>query len=229
MSLTGQNEDGNGSDDEQEEKESSRSWSSSYYRQTNVLPNITLQRMIDNLHVSCPNQLQEEEGKEDGDGDDRDDENHNKIYNDHQHQEGQQPPKKRQKVVAAAIEAEERTGSVERHGSNTTCCSNNNMNNKCTWTGSLSDWKNRHQCPLVQVSCPVQGCSYTCLRRDLDDHLMNDRLQHMHLLVKQETQTIKESILDEIKTKVLYSIWGCGSIFLFWMQNRHLLSTSTTM
>lgn len=73
----------------------------------------------------------------------------------------------------------------------------------CTWTGCLIDYNEKHkeECPLEKVTCIVPGCSFQCLRKDLDNHLDNGsgRLEHMRLILEEETNKMKEFIIADLE------------------------------
>ena len=88
----------------------------------------------------------------------------------------------------------------------------------CKWTGSLSDYKNKHvnECPYEKVTCFVPGCNYQCLRCDLDKHMTSTGVSlvtHVKYMMEEQTsktqdqfekQTnqMKETIQDQVLKKM---------------------------
>ena len=58
-------------------------------------------------------------------------------------------------------------------------------NGGCNWIGKVCDWELHAQrdCPLYIVTCSVIGCSYTCARKDLQQHQIDYMTQHCNNIV----------------------------------------------
>jgi hypothetical protein len=138
----------------------------------NIDHNKALHRMIHNMQVKCPN-------------------NH-----DHTDAYFQNARSNEEERACQRRKLDERGGSQDIYKPSSS-------DERCTWIGCLGDWQEKHkeECHLEEIQCVVPGCEFECLRKDMDEHLDkgSGRLEHMQLMVKQETQKIRESIIEELE------------------------------
>ena len=75
------------------------------------------------------------------------------------------------------------------------------IDNHCNWKGPLKDLKNhKKHCSYRQVCCPVDGCTWLCLQKDVDSHLTSSMgtRAHMHLLDK-KMKELEQSMNTKIE------------------------------
>jgi hypothetical protein len=141
----------------------------------NIYHNKALHRMIHNMQVKCPN-----------------------SSHDHTDAEFQNARSNEEERACQRRKLDDRGGFQEMYKPSSS-------DDLCTWTGCLGDWQEKHkeECHLEKIECVVPGCEFECLRKDMDEHLDkgSGRLEHMKLMVKQETQKIRESIIEELEEK----------------------------
>ena len=55
----------------------------------------------------------------------------------------------------------------------------------CNWIGKVSEWTahTQRECPLHTVTCSVVGCSYSCPRKDMQQHQIDYMNVHCNLIV----------------------------------------------
>jgi len=65
---------------------------------------------------------------------------------------------------------------------------------KCNWTGRVDDIEgHRNTCLYETIECDVEGCTHTCLRKDMANHLsdINVKLQHVELKYDKKLKEIE--------------------------------------
>ena len=75
------------------------------------------------------------------------------------------------------------------------------IDNHCNWKGPLQDLKNhKKHCSYRQVCCPVDGCTWLCLQKDVDSHLTSSigTREHMRLLDK-KMKKLEQSMNTKIE------------------------------
>ena len=78
----------------------------------------------------------------------------------------------------------EPTSSVARLPSSTPSSSSSSSSPcRCSWTGTLGDWKAHSEkvCPLQKICCDVEGCTWKGFRKDYDDHFQSNTTRHKEL------------------------------------------------
>ena len=78
---------------------------------------------------------------------------------------------------------------------------------ECNWMGRVKDLRGHdNTCLYETIECDVEGCTHTCLRKDMADHLsdMNVKLQHMELKYDKklkEMETKHARSMQQLETK----------------------------
>lgn len=71
----------------------------------------------------------------------------------------------------------------------------------CTWKGRLQRLKYHDgECDFAVISCSVEGCPHTCMRKDMENHLSNTdvRITHLELNYERKLKVIEKSFEDKL-------------------------------
>ena len=108
-----------------------------------------------------------------------------------------QPRGKRLRLERSSTDGDDVSPSAGSSGNNTN--NQHSCDGGCNWIGKVCDWELHAQrdCPLYIVTCSVIGCSYTCPRKDLQQHQIDYMTQHCNSIVDSKLLQLENKFLRQ--------------------------------